>query len=57
MGIQNVSVIAGLIIGGIIAAPFGALVVGKISPKKLMIAVGVLIILLSLRNLIKFLPL
>lgn len=57
MGVQNISVIAGLIIGGIIAAPFGALVVGKISPKKLMIAVGVLIILLSLRNLIKFLPL
>lgn len=56
MGLQNISVIAGLVIGGIIAAPFGAMVVGKVSPKKLMIAVGVLIILLSLRNLFKFLP-
>jgi len=57
LGLQNISVIAGLVLGGIIAAPFGALLVGKIKPKPLMIAVGVLIILLSLRNLIKFLPL
>jgi uncharacterized membrane protein YfcA len=57
MGLQNISVIAGLVIGGVIAAPFGALLVGKIKPKTLMIAVGVLIIFLSLRNLLKFLPL
>lgn len=57
MGLNNISVIAGLVIGGIIAAPFGAMVVGKVSPKKLMIAVGIIIILLSLRNLYKFLPL
>lgn len=57
MGLNNISVIAGLVVGGIIAAPFGALLVGKIKPKTLMVAVGVLIIGLSLRNLIKFLPL
>jgi uncharacterized membrane protein YfcA len=57
MGLQNISVIAGLVIGGVIAAPFGALLVGKIKPKTLMIAVGALIIFLSLRNLLKFLPL
>lgn len=57
MGLQNVSVIAGLVIGGVIAAPFGALLVGKVKPKTLMIAVGLLIVFLSLRNLVKFLPL
>ncbi len=57
MGLQNISVIAGLVIGGVIAAPFGALLVGKIKPKTLMIAVGVLIVFLSVRNLIKFFPL
>lgn len=57
MGLNNISVIAGLVVGGIIAAPFGALLVGRVNPKTLMIVVGVLIILLSLRNLIKFLPL
>lgn len=56
MGLQNVSVIAGLVIGGIIAAPFGALLVGKVRPKTLMLIVGCLIIFLSLRNLIKLLP-
>lgn len=56
MGLQNVSVIAGLVIGGIIAAPLGALLVGKVKPKTLMIIVGSLIIFLSLRNLIKYLP-
>lgn len=56
MGLQNVQVIAGLVVGGIIAAPFGALIVGKIKPRILMIMVGILIILLSLRTLIKYIP-
>ena len=56
MGLQNVSIIAGLVIGGVFAAPFGALLVGKIKPKTLMILVGCLIIFLSIRNLVKFLP-
>ncbi|MES2620632.1 MAG: sulfite exporter TauE/SafE family protein [Bacteroidota bacterium] len=56
MGLQNVSVIAGLVIGGVLAAPVGALLVGKVKPKTLMIIVGSLIIFLSLRNLIKYLP-
>lgn len=57
MGLQNVQVIAGLVVGGIVAAPFGALIVGKIKPRILMIMVGILIILLSLRTLIKYIPL
>ncbi len=56
MGLQNVQVIAGLVVGGIVAAPFGALIVGKIKPRILMIMVGILIILLSLRTLIKYIP-
>lgn len=56
MGLQNVQVIAGLVVGGIVAAPFGAMVVGKIKPRILMIMVGILIILLSLRTLIKYIP-
>lgn len=47
-------VIIGLIVGGVIAAPFAAYLVKKIKRKPLMIVVGILIILLSLRNIIKF---
>jgi uncharacterized membrane protein YfcA len=47
-------VIVGLIIGGVIAAPFAAYLVKKVKRKPLMIAVGMLIIFLSLRNFIKF---
>jgi uncharacterized protein len=56
LGLQNIAVIAGLVLGGIIAAPVGAFLVGKVKPKPLMILVGCLIIFLSLRNLVKYLP-
>ncbi|SDA74160.1 Sulfite exporter TauE/SafE [Algoriphagus alkaliphilus] len=39
-----------LILGGIIAAPFAAYICKLIKPKYLMIAVGILIILLSIRT-------
>jgi len=42
--------VLGLIIGGVIAAPFAAYICKLIKPKYLMIAVGVLIILLSIRT-------
>lgn len=42
--------IIGLIIGGIMAAPFAAFLVSKIKRKHLMVMVGVLVILLSLRT-------
>lgn len=45
-------VIIGLIIGGVIASPFAALLVRKIKRKPLMIMVGVLIILLSIRTIL-----
>jgi uncharacterized membrane protein YfcA len=57
MGLQNLLVIAGLVIGGVLASPFGALLAGRVKPRTLMIMVGVMIIFLSLRNIIKYLPL
>ncbi len=52
-GIQGWQVIIGLILGGVIAAPLGAYLVNKIKRKPMMIAVGILIIILSLRTLSK----
>lgn len=49
--LTNWEIIAGLIIGGVIAAPLAALVCHKLSPRKLMVAVGMLIVVLSLRTL------
>lgn len=56
LGIDSFTVIGGLIVGGVIAAPFGAVLVGKIKPRTLMLMVGLLIIFLSLRNLVKYSP-
>jgi len=49
--LTNWEIIAGLIAGGVIAAPLAALVCRRLSPRKLMVAVGILIIVLSLRTL------
>ncbi len=46
--------IMGLLIGGVLAAPLGALLVKKISPKTLMIIVGLLIIGLQVRTLLPY---
>lgn len=56
LGLHNVDVIVGLIIGGVFAAPFGALLVGKLKPRTLMLMVGILITFLSVRNMIKYIP-
>jgi uncharacterized protein len=52
-GISGWQVIAGLILGGMLTAPFAAFLVNKINRKPMMIFVGVLIILISLRTLSK----
>ncbi|MDR6846721.1 sulfite exporter TauE/SafE family protein [Flavobacterium granuli] len=54
-GIHGWQVIMGLILGGVIAAPLGAYLVNKIKRKPMMIAVGILIIILSLKTLSKLL--
>ncbi len=51
IGIGHWQVIAGLIIGGIIAAPLAARLVGKLPLKSMFIAVGSLVIIWSLRIL------
>ena len=53
-GISGWKVIAGLIIGGVIAAPIGAYLVNKIPRKSLTILIGMLLIVLSLKTLIKY---
>ena len=54
-GIQSWQIILGLIVGGTLAAPFGAYVAKRLPTKTMMIAVGVLIILTSLFTLSKIL--
>lgn len=51
-GVNSWQVVLGLIVGGVIAAPVGALVVGKIKRKPLMLTVGILVILLSSRTIL-----
>lgn len=50
-GVSSWQVVAGLVIGGVIAAPFGALLVKKMSKRTLMTVVGVLVIGLSIRTI------
>jgi uncharacterized protein len=52
-GISGWQVIAGLVIGGVIAAPLGAYLVNKIPRKPVTVLVGLLLIFLSLRTLAK----
>ncbi|GEP95591.1 sulfite exporter TauE/SafE family protein [Chitinophaga cymbidii] len=51
-GIDSWQVIIGLIIGGVIASPFAAILVKRMKRKPLMIMVGVLVIAMSLRTII-----
>lgn len=49
IGINHWKIIAALIVGGVVAAPFGAYLTKRISPKTLMIMVGTVITILSVR--------
>ncbi len=51
LGFSNWQIIAGLALGGLLAAPFGAWACKRFPPKPFMIAVGVLIVVLSARTL------
>ena len=55
IGIELWPIIAGLVLGGVLAAPFAAYVVRRLPDRPLMILVAVLIILLSLRGLLQLL--
>ncbi len=54
-GVNGWQVIIGLILGGVIAAPLAAILITRIKRKPMMIIVGILIIILSLRTLSKLL--
>ena len=53
LGFQHWNVILGLMLGGVIAAPFGALLAKKIPAKYIMIIVGLLIVFLQVRTLVQ----
>lgn len=52
IGLDLWPIITGLVIGGVVAAPFAALATKHLPDKPLMIIVGSVVVLLSLRNLI-----
>lgn len=52
IGLTHWQVTVGLLLGGIIAAPFGAYMVRRLPARALMSAIGVLIILLSARTIL-----
>lgn len=53
LGLTHWPVIAGLALGGVVAAPISAWACGRVPVKPLMIAVGVLVMALSLRTLVR----
>lgn len=53
IGISHIKIIVGLIIGGIIAAPIAAHITRKLPVKRMMIFVGFVVILVSIRLLVK----
>jgi siroheme synthase-like protein len=53
IGVSHWQVIVGLIIGGVVAAPLAARLVGKLPAKTMLITVGSMVIIWSLRILLK----
>ena len=53
LGVSNIEIILGLIIGGVLAAPFAARLAGKMPRKTALILVAFLLIVSSARNLYK----
>ena len=53
-GLDLIPIIAGLVLGGVVAAPFAALATRHIPDRPLMLLVGAVIVLLSLRELVRW---
>lgn len=51
IGIQHWNIVAGLLIGGIVTAPFSAMLTSKLPVKKMFVAVGIVVIFCSLVTL------
>ncbi len=52
LGFNHWQVVAGLVLGGVVAAPIAAVLARKLPIKTMMILVGVIVIVVSLRNII-----
>jgi len=48
IGIHHWNIVAGLLIGGIVTAPFSAMLTAKMPTKKMFVAVGIVVIIMSL---------
>jgi uncharacterized membrane protein YfcA len=48
VGIQHWNIVAGLLIGGVITAPFSAMLTSRLPVRKMFIAVGIVVIVMSL---------
>lgn len=55
-GVNSWQIILGLVVGGIIAAPFGAILINKVPRRPLMFIVGSVVIFLSFRTLWTIIP-
>jgi uncharacterized membrane protein YfcA len=53
IGLEHLQIIMGLILGGVIAAPMAAHMTRKLPVKRMMILVGIVVILVSIRLLVK----
>jgi uncharacterized membrane protein YfcA len=53
VGIQHWNIVAGLLIGGIVTAPFSAMLTSRLPVRKMFIVVGVVVITMSLITLIR----
>ena len=53
IGLDLWPIIGGLILGGVLAAPFAAYVTRRMPDRPLMILVGVIVMLLSLRGIVQ----
>ena len=51
VGIHHWNIVAGLLIGGIITAPFSAMLTARLPMRKMFIAVGIVVIVMSLINI------
>jgi siroheme synthase-like protein len=55
IGFNHWQIVAGLVLGGVVAAPIAAILARKLPIKTMMILVGIIVIVVSLRNIITML--
>lgn len=53
LGVQHWNIVLGLLIGGVVTAPFSAMLTAKLPVKKMFVAIGVLVIVMSCISIAK----